>query len=254
MRRLSYSLLLLAAVPLAALSETTVSINGKELLYQGELTGEANEKVFELYNQQHDKPSTLTITSTGGAVHLGLELGEWVYKHNLNVKVYDLCFSSCANYVFPAGRKKLLSEGAVVGFHGGPTSETFDTSAIDAALQSAPEQDREKLRESFEASFKAYIEMNIQREAEFYRKLGVSPKLNTLGQSAPYEELRQSYQGWVYSPEDMRTLGLTNIEIINASRSAEQARKARVFLLQLAPQSTLMLPVGLPVLDEAAHD
>ncbi|SEB03405.1 hypothetical protein [Alkalimonas amylolytica] len=238
MRKLFYSILL-AAASLPSSAETIVWVEGSEILYDGELTEEANRAVFDLYSQQSTKPATLTITSPGGPIHVGLELGEWVHEHRLNVKVYDLCFSSCANYVFPAGRKKLLGKGAVVGFHGGPTSETFDTSAITAALRDVPEEQRERLREDIEASFSSYIQMNTQRESAFYKMLGVSPKLNTLGQSEQYEELREGYDGWVYTPEAMRIMGLSNLEIVDDPRPAKLAHKPKVFLLKLPPPTRL---------------
>lgn len=246
MRRLFYSVLL-AASSLPSSAETTVCVEGGEILYDGGLTEEANKMVFDLYSQQSAKPTTLSITSPGGPIHVGLELGEWVHKHRLDVKVYDLCFSSCANYVFPAGRKKLLDKDAVVGFHGGPTSETFDTSSMKAALRDVPEEQRERVREDIEASFNSYIQMNTERESAFYKMLGVSPKLNTLGQSEQYEGLREGYDGWVYTPEDMRILGLSNLEIVDDPRPVKLAHKPKVFLLKLAPEATLMAPFGLPL-------
>lgn len=241
------SVLLLTAAASLSRAETLVHLDEEEILYNGELTEEANEAVFDLYSKLDSKPHTLTITSPGGPIDSGLDLGEWVHRHGLNVKVYDLCFSSCANYVFPAGRKKLLDINALVGFHGGAGSETFDTSSIEVTLQKFPEKDREKLRAELEVSFKSFVQKNAERESQFYRELGVSPKLNTLGQSKPYRDLQENYDGWVYTHHGMTTLGLSNVEIIDDPRPAEQANKPKVFLLELAPESTLLAPVGLPI-------
>jgi len=238
--------ILLATASLPSSAETTVYMEGGEILYHGGLTEEANEMVFDLYRRQSTKPTTLTVTSTGGPVHVGLELGEWVYSHRLDVKVYDLCFSSCANYVFPAGRKKLLGKDAVVGFHGGPTSEFYDTSSIKTALQDVPEGQRERVYEEIKVSLNSYIEVNTERESAFYKMLGVSPKLNILGQSEQYEELREGYDGWVYTPEDMMKLGLSNIEIINDPRPEKLVQKPKVFLLTLTQEATLTEPFGFP--------
>lgn len=246
MRVLCCSILLLSAVPLHSGAETTVNIEGKEIIYNGGLDREANEAVFGLFSRQDIKPTTLTITSRGGPIHLGLELGEWVHERGLNVKVYDLCFSSCANYVFPAGRKKYLGNNAVIGFHGGATSDSYNVSAIESTLQTVPEQERERLRAEMEDSLKSYINANSKREAKFYEKLGVSPKINTIGQSEPYKEFRKDYDGWVYSVEDMKTLGLMNVEIINDPRPTKLAHQPKVFTVKLAPESTLREPIGLP--------
>jgi len=39
----------------------------------------------------------------------------------LNIDVYGICGSSCANYLFLAGEMKIL-HGAIIGFHGSPTA------------------------------------------------------------------------------------------------------------------------------------
>lgn len=252
MRKLFYSLLL-AAASLPGLAETRIYVEGEEILYNGELTAKANEMVFDLYGQENIKPTTLTITSPGGPIDVGLELGEWVHKRRLDVKVYELCFSSCANYIFPAGRKKLIDKDAVIGFHGGPTSETFDTSSMEAALRGVPKEQRGRLREDIEASFNSYIQINTERESAFYKKLGVSPKLNTLGQSEQYKELSGVFDGWTYTPEDMAILGLANLKIIDDPRPAKLSRKPKVFILKLAPEATLMEPFGLPVFSSRSN-
>ncbi|MDQ2077797.1 hypothetical protein [Marinimicrobium sp. ABcell2] len=253
MRGLGCCLLLLVAAPLICAAETVVEVEGEQIIYRGGLTQEANDRAFELFDRQEIKPATLTITSPGGAIHLGLELGEWVHRNGLDVKVYELCFSSCANYVFPAGRRKLLGENAIVGFHGGATSDRFDMSSLVAILEAAPESERERIQKEVQESLESYIKTNEKREAEFYQRLGISPKLNVLGQSESLKEVRKGCDGWVYTVEDMKTLGLANVEIINDPRPSELDPKPKVFTVKLAPESTLMEPVGLPVYDEQSH-
>ncbi|MGX9608655.1 hypothetical protein [Acinetobacter sp. T63] len=48
-----------------------------------------------------------------------MDLGDLVYVHQLNVEVGQYCFSSCANYVFPAGKVKYLNWCSQLGWHGG---------------------------------------------------------------------------------------------------------------------------------------
>lgn len=73
----------------------------------------------------------VAIESTGGEINLGLDLGSFIFKNQLNVKVDSYCFSSCANYIFTAGIKKNLVKEAVVGFHGGVSSSEFNTIQLD---------------------------------------------------------------------------------------------------------------------------
>ncbi|MGC7862437.1 hypothetical protein ACP3XP_00195, partial [Vibrio anguillarum] len=93
--------------------------------YKGVLSPEGNELAFELYERAKEKPNTLIITSDGGDIMLGIELGRWVYDNKMSVEVNDYCLSSCANYVFTAGKIKYISNRAIIGFHGGATSEVF---------------------------------------------------------------------------------------------------------------------------------
>ena len=92
-----------------------VSIENRELVYEGPISAKNNERAITLYEAAVDKPSTLVITSGGGNVDLGMDLGEFILEHDLDVKVNTFCFSSCANYVFTAGKNKWLGENAILG-------------------------------------------------------------------------------------------------------------------------------------------
>ena len=65
------------------------------LVYRGSLSSEANKRVFELYDKAIVKPQLLRITSEGGDVNLGMDLGEWIFRNQLDVEIVDHCFSSC---------------------------------------------------------------------------------------------------------------------------------------------------------------
>ena len=73
-----------------------------------------NLRLFELYAKATPRPRLLKVTSSGGDITLGMELGEWVFRNGLDVEVVDHCFSSCANYVFTAGKAKYLNPDAVL--------------------------------------------------------------------------------------------------------------------------------------------
>ncbi len=88
--------------------ETQVAVQDHVLIYDGPLSPEANARAAELLKQS-DKIDTLKINSRGGEIGLGIDLGNLVFDHQLNVEVGQYCFSSCANYVFPAGKVKYLN-------------------------------------------------------------------------------------------------------------------------------------------------
>ena len=86
------------------------------VLYRGRLT----EKGLEALRSIGNDPgvTTLLIDSTGGEIVLGMEFGDWVIDHELDVVIDRACLSSCANYIFTAGRNKKIMPGAVVAWHG----------------------------------------------------------------------------------------------------------------------------------------
>ena len=60
---------------------------------------EANQKIEEV-----------VLFSGGGDGLEAMAIGRLIKKHGLDVRVFSLCVSSCANYLFTAGRKKHLAE------------------------------------------------------------------------------------------------------------------------------------------------
>lgn len=59
--------------------------------------------------------------SGGGDAEAGLAIGEFIAKANVDIEVQGICVSSCANYIFTAGRNKILNKG-IVGYHGNITA------------------------------------------------------------------------------------------------------------------------------------
>ena len=62
--------------------------------------------------------SRILISSGGGHVEPAIDMAREIRDRGLDVEVFGPCFSSCANYIFPAGRKKLISGLGMVGWHG----------------------------------------------------------------------------------------------------------------------------------------
>lgn len=61
------------------------------------------------------------VSSMGGAVLDGACIGHLIFEAKLDVQVDGQCVSSCANYIFLAGQKKVIGRGGYVGFHGSGT-------------------------------------------------------------------------------------------------------------------------------------
>lgn len=191
-----------------------VSQEGMVMKYYGTLSYELNEKLFKLYEEAKIKPSALYIESDGGDVELGMDLGDWVYEKNLDIIVDSYCLSSCANYVFPSANHKTLGNQALIGYHGGANSTSFDTSAIDDMYKDLPVEERKEKQRELHLSIKEYQKRVGARELEFYQKIGVKPDLATLGQQEKYTVYDENiYVGWTYRPESFAKLGVNKIKV-----------------------------------------
>ena len=105
--------------------EQQIYSSDNKLFYLGEITHAKNSLLAELY-RSHQNINLLEINSPGGDVIAGLELGNWVLDNNLDVRIGAICASSCANYVFPAGNKKILQEHSLLLWHGSSYQSDVD--------------------------------------------------------------------------------------------------------------------------------
>lgn len=207
----------MSAAAQASEDETQVYIVAGELNYVGKLSAEANAKLFALFEAQATKPTTLAIRSPGGNTELGMALGEWVYQHKLDVKVLESCYSSCANYVFTAARNKIVSNFAVVAYHGGLSSASFNADEESIAnLAKKNGGDLAKARAELGQLVKQALAPQLEHEARFFRAIGVQQKITTLGQADKYRKsVPENALAWTYSLEDFAKLGVSNITVIN---------------------------------------
>jgi hypothetical protein len=96
-----------------------VKVAGDTLYYTGNLS-KASSAVFDaaVVEIQRDQITQIVISSSGGKTVAGRNVGRWVHAMGLVVKVDVMCFSSCADYLFPAGRARVIRANAFVGWHG----------------------------------------------------------------------------------------------------------------------------------------
>lgn len=66
----------------------------------------------------------LILRSTGGSVATWLHLAEVISSNVSTVIVDEACFSSCANYAFVLGPRRIVEKGGLVVWHGGPVQNT----------------------------------------------------------------------------------------------------------------------------------
>ena len=229
----SAALLALSSAAMAAGEDTTqVYFSNGQLEYIGPINQQANQRLFALYDSLAAKPAVLSIRSPGGEVNAGMDLGGWVRAHKLNVRVMEFCLSSCANYVFPAGIEKIVSNFAMIGYHGGPGNAgklTLDDSAqkIYDALPAEEQQ-------AFMAQIAGISSQGGRREAQYFQQLGVRADITSLGQNERYDQFvkaNPNAAGWTYSLQDFARLGVRDISVINPPWKPGSASRKLVFLM-----------------------
>jgi ATP-dependent protease ClpP protease subunit len=190
-----------------AAAQTSVRQQGTTIRYDGRLSDEANAIVHNLL--ERDKTiRVLEIHSPGGEIGAGMDLGEWVLRHTLDVRVNALCASSCANYVFPAGKHKSIAQGAVVIWHGSAIQEGLDQmaaadlSSIETSL-GRPLSDDEK-QQILKASAD-YMDRMKTRQERFYLNVGVDPRITVFGQQVGCA------CDWTIPVADMERFGLHDV-------------------------------------------
>ena len=202
---------------------TRVRLAAERIEYRGIITAEANAAVFDLYAKTNPRPRMLLIESPGGSAGPAMELGWWMLEHGVDVEVDAYCFSSCANYVFVAGRNKILSSSASLMWHGGvtqPISKAQIEQVLDVTLADLSSDEKSRLLERYSREEllqqleDARLDL-IQRETRFFRALGIDQRITSLGHLYERELLRGkgNYAGWDYSLEDLARLGVRGVQV-----------------------------------------
>jgi len=242
---------------------TKVRLTADRIEYSGIITAEANAGVFELYESAQPRPTALWIESQGGSAGAGMQLGSWVFDNDLDVEVDTYCFSSCANYVFPAGRTKVLASRASLMWHGGVT-QPITLAELEAVLGDTldhmdeleehallEQRSREELLQQLDHS---RVDL-VARETRFFQKIGVDQRITVLGHLYERELLQGegSYTGWDYSLEDLARLGVRQIRVRDGGQWGPvfPLRGGRIFRIRLDSLSEFVPHVPLPTPPDA---
>lgn len=217
--------------------QVTVSVDGATLTYRGPLHKEGVAELLDAAAAAREPPRTLVITSTGGDIEAGMQLGNWIFDRELDVHIPEYCISSCANYVFTAGKHKVLGPTALVIWHGGATQEGLASGSPCQYLETPGVPcDEQKLK----ATLEAMVERVQRLEADFFDRIGVTQLITVLGQWPQYDcsgtlgEGRFRYIGWYYSIADLEKLGVNDVSVVagrwNPSSPAPHVKFCRAVL------------------------
>ena len=135
-------------------------------------TGEVEEGDFaSLKLVITNSTERLILNSPGGNAVEGLKIGQELLRYSIDTEVQGICISSCANYLFPVGHRKIISHG-VVGYHGNITAVV--TIGKDEVLKTLRDSG---LSDEVVATVFQQLVAASQIEAAFYSKLGISQTL-----------------------------------------------------------------------------
>jgi hypothetical protein len=213
------------------------------------LTGDVNSETFvkvrDCLVRSAAAKKTFVVEASGGGDSLSaLALGTLIHRHQWDVEVVGLCASSCANFIFPAGKTKYLHRHSMLLFHGGPYQENFMEMAVkfdresakngrpvervtvgqvnkEGTFRFAPGEssaDRE-VREFFSITEVSTAVESLGRlrsvSDRFYQEVGTNPSISTYGQVGAYESTYKSYKygGFIYRLDSLRRLGIRDIEL-----------------------------------------
>ncbi|MBW8303923.1 MAG: ATP-dependent Clp protease proteolytic subunit, partial [Brevundimonas sp.] len=143
------------------------------LCFAGDITSESSAAFVEtLSGFDPDTPLVVVLTSEGGEVNAGMAMGEALVPYRTTVVAHRVCASSCGNYLFTAGDRRVIDDGALLLFHGGV--RPIDEAELRAAI--APQIPADQL-EGQVAAVLADIDGQIRRQDAFLERAGVDVDL-----------------------------------------------------------------------------
>jgi hypothetical protein len=193
-----------AVLWLASPANADIGVAAGSAYYTGPISAEQNQRLFKAVHGEG--VTRLVIISTGGDVEAGIALGLWVFDHRLDVVVPEYCLSSCANYVFPAGRHKSIGAGAVVAWHGNYNhlKQTGLWQDDIAARMERHGEDavtaRRQVREE--------MERLVGLERDFFTHIGVDEYLCWIGKMPPHNAPNYYF----LSRQDMARFGVNRVQ------------------------------------------
>ena len=198
---------------------------GNTLSYRGSLTEEGLAALRKTGNDS--QVTALLIESTGGEIVVGMDFGNWVANRNLDVVVDHACLSSCANYVFVAGRSKQILPGAIVAWHGsakqpGLLEQLHDIVAQQIDSSELPPRARQRELERARQANVRYLTDAVNKQDQFFYRIGVDEYVTRVGND------KYGVRGFFYlSVADMAVFGIDNVSAPDNYTAMEPQALAR---------------------------
>lgn len=120
-------------------------------------------------------PLVVVVESNGGEINAAMAMAEVLVPRQTTVVAHRWCMSSCANYLFLAGDRRVVMADAVLAYHGGiyAESEAYWTKMREDFAKRMNDRD---LEASMAAS-RAYADSSLSRQNAFLKSVNVDPDL-----------------------------------------------------------------------------
>jgi len=233
----------------ATAEPAVVRVQGDTLTYTGNLS-KASSAAFDaaVAGVRRGQLTRLVISSGGGDTVEGRHVGRWVRDMALVVEVDVICFSSCADYIFPAGRARVIRSDAFVGWHGNERqfevlAARTGVSVADQLAAIVPADVAPGPRAAFVQEALRSIAVTRKDEAEFYASLGLHDAFAVCAVGDGLEK-RPGFAGqlgWGFSLADMARLGLRDTVYLGDGRYEKDSRRFRQYLVLLGADECLAL-------------
>jgi hypothetical protein len=227
----------------------TVQVQGDTVYYTGNFS-KASTVAFDaaVAGIRRGQLTRLVISSGGGDTVAGRHVGRWVRDMGLVVEVDVICFSSCADYIFPAGRARVIRADAFVGWHG--NERQFDVLAKRRGVSPAEELEAffpknlpPEQRAAFLKEFAESLKATLPDEADFYARLGVNDAFAVCAVGDVLEKRPGSADrlGWGFSIADMARFGMTNTVYLGDGAYEKDSSRFRQYLWLITADECLAL-------------
>ncbi len=210
----------------ATVEPAVVRVDGDTVYFTGHIS-DASAKIFAdaVAPLQRGQVTRLVVSSGGGDTVPGRRIGQWVHDMGIVVEVDKICFSSCANYIFPAARGRVIRAESFVGWHGnerafevearraGVPLEAFMRPMFQSWLDKSTPAEREGLsRDAYFAKQIGAMRESVAAEGRYYAQLGLADTFAACGVGDDLEKRPgfKDQRGWGFSIADMERLGLAH--------------------------------------------
>lgn len=192
MKSIIFAFLFMTLTGCATQKMSPVLISGKTVLVQGAISSSTADEFLRAI-ESHDVNRVL-IASSGGHVEAAIRMAMAIHKRGMDVEVFGHCFSSCANYIFPAGRNKSITGLGIVGWHGN--------------MQHLLHLHRTGERPISGDWFNEVTKLAALEE-EFFKTIGVDSFVCWFGKLPPYKV----FNTYFLSADDMAKFGIKNVAV-----------------------------------------